>query len=221
MRFHRNAKLGLARRRELVLAIAGGCSIRAAAATFNVSPSTAHRWWRRWRQAAEDEREKPCPVFSIARADQPVVRVVSLPNRSTRSANAGARLAGTEARRRRHRLRPLDGVEGASSLRSLAAAATGTRAGQPLRVPCPATLLHLDVSLCPLPASGPSRHGRPLTDCRRGRPPGRLRLRARGRRRPLTACLRRGPRRRAHRVPRASSPAHSPSSPSTASRSNG
>jgi hypothetical protein len=32
MRFHRNAKLGLARRRELVLAIAGGSSIRAAAA---------------------------------------------------------------------------------------------------------------------------------------------------------------------------------------------
>lgn len=56
MRFHRNAKLGLAGRRELVLAIAGGSSIRTAALTFNVSPATAHRWWRRWRQASESER---------------------------------------------------------------------------------------------------------------------------------------------------------------------
>ena len=56
MRFHRNAKLGLAGRRELVLAIAGGCSIRAAATTFNVSNATAHRWWQRWRQASEAER---------------------------------------------------------------------------------------------------------------------------------------------------------------------
>jgi transposase InsO family protein len=56
MRFHRNAKLGLAGRRELVLAIAGGCSIRQAAVTFNVSPSTALRWWRRWRQAKAAER---------------------------------------------------------------------------------------------------------------------------------------------------------------------
>jgi transposase InsO family protein len=56
MRFHRNAKLGLAGRRELVLAIAGGSSIRTAALTFNVSPATAHRWWRRWRQASESEQ---------------------------------------------------------------------------------------------------------------------------------------------------------------------
>jgi transposase InsO family protein len=56
MRFHRNAKLGLAGRRELVLVIEGGSSIREAAATFNVSPATAHRWWRRWRQSSETER---------------------------------------------------------------------------------------------------------------------------------------------------------------------
>jgi transposase InsO family protein len=56
MRFHRNAKLGLAGRRELVLTIAGGCSIREAATTFNVSAATAHRWWQRWRQASESER---------------------------------------------------------------------------------------------------------------------------------------------------------------------
>jgi len=56
MPFHRNAKLGLAGRRELVFAIAGGCSIRAAATTFNVSTATAHRWWQRWRQASDAER---------------------------------------------------------------------------------------------------------------------------------------------------------------------
>ena len=56
MRFHRNAKLGLAGRRELVLEIAGGSSIREAAATFNVSVATAHRWWHRWRQASAQER---------------------------------------------------------------------------------------------------------------------------------------------------------------------
>jgi transposase InsO family protein len=56
MRFHRNAKLGLAGRRQLVLAIAGGQSIRLAAASFNVSPATAHRWWRRWLTAGEAER---------------------------------------------------------------------------------------------------------------------------------------------------------------------
>jgi len=56
MRFHRNAKLGLAGRRELVLQIASGSSIREAAAAFNVSPATAHRWWRRWWEASERER---------------------------------------------------------------------------------------------------------------------------------------------------------------------
>jgi transposase InsO family protein len=56
MRFHRNAKLGLAGRRELVLAIADGSSLRRAAATFNVSVATAHRWWRRWERASAKER---------------------------------------------------------------------------------------------------------------------------------------------------------------------
>jgi transposase InsO family protein len=56
MPFHRNAKLGLAGRRELVLAIASGSSLRQAAATFNVSVATAHRWWQRWKRASAQER---------------------------------------------------------------------------------------------------------------------------------------------------------------------
>jgi transposase InsO family protein len=56
MSFHRNAKLGLGGRCALVGAIESGLSIRAAASRFNVSPTTAHRWWRRWREADEDSR---------------------------------------------------------------------------------------------------------------------------------------------------------------------
>jgi transposase-like protein len=56
MYLHANAKLGLAARFALVQAIEGGCSIRAAARRFNVSPATAHRWWHRWSDAAKDAR---------------------------------------------------------------------------------------------------------------------------------------------------------------------
>lgn len=56
MQFHRNAKLGLAGRHALVVAIEKGSSIRQAAADFRVSPATAHRWWRRWQQAGVRER---------------------------------------------------------------------------------------------------------------------------------------------------------------------
>jgi transposase-like protein len=59
MSFHRNAKLGLGGRCALVGAIEGGLSIRAAAARFDVSPATAHRWWRRWREA-DEERDADC-----------------------------------------------------------------------------------------------------------------------------------------------------------------
>jgi len=55
MYLHANAKLGLAGRLALVHSIEGGCSIRAAAASFSVSPATAHRWWKRWRAASDLE----------------------------------------------------------------------------------------------------------------------------------------------------------------------
>src|SRR6476620_9271571 len=48
MCLHANAKLGLAGRLALVRAIEEGLSLKAAAAAFNVSPATAHRWWHRW-----------------------------------------------------------------------------------------------------------------------------------------------------------------------------
>jgi transposase InsO family protein len=48
MLLHANAKLGLAGRLELVRAVEDGLSLKAAAAAFNVSPATVHRWWHRW-----------------------------------------------------------------------------------------------------------------------------------------------------------------------------
>jgi transposase InsO family protein len=56
MQLHANAKLGLAGRVALVREIEAGLSLKAAAAAFNVSPATAHRWWYRFRVASLEER---------------------------------------------------------------------------------------------------------------------------------------------------------------------
>ncbi len=56
MYLHANAKLGLAGRVALVRAIEDGLSLKAAAAAFNVSPATVHRWWHRWLEAGEEAR---------------------------------------------------------------------------------------------------------------------------------------------------------------------
>ena len=56
MRVHANAKLGPAGRRQLVLSIQEGMSLRAAAAASSVSPCTAHRWWHRWLDASAQTR---------------------------------------------------------------------------------------------------------------------------------------------------------------------
>ena len=57
MTLHRNAKLGPAGRLALVTAIERGMTLKAAAAAFNVSPATAHRWWHRWRKAGAEARQ--------------------------------------------------------------------------------------------------------------------------------------------------------------------
>ena len=56
MYLHANAKLGLAGRLALVRAVEDGLSLKQAAALFNVSPATAHRWWHRWLDASEEAR---------------------------------------------------------------------------------------------------------------------------------------------------------------------
>jgi transposase InsO family protein len=81
MLLHANAKLGLAGRYALVQAIEGGLSLRAAAAAFNVSPATAHRWWRRWiegdrsRSALGDRSSRPrrCPRQLSQAEEEPIL----------------------------------------------------------------------------------------------------------------------------------------------------
>jgi transposase InsO family protein len=63
MYLHANAKLGLAGRLALVRAIEEGCSLKAAAAAFSVSPATAHRWWHRWLEAGEEARRALSCLF--------------------------------------------------------------------------------------------------------------------------------------------------------------
>jgi transposase InsO family protein len=63
MYLHGNAKLGLAGRFALVRAVEDGSSLKAAAAAFNVSPATAHRWWHRWLEAGEEARRRLSCLF--------------------------------------------------------------------------------------------------------------------------------------------------------------
>jgi transposase InsO family protein len=55
MKTHRNARLGLAGRRELVRACEAEGQ-QAAARRFGVASATAHKWWHRWLAASEAER---------------------------------------------------------------------------------------------------------------------------------------------------------------------
>jgi len=72
MLLHRNAKLGLAGRYALVVAIERGCSIREAARRHGVSPATACTWSRRWRAAsAEEQRTLSCLFDRASRPHRP------------------------------------------------------------------------------------------------------------------------------------------------------
>jgi hypothetical protein len=48
--------LGLAGRLTPACAVEQDCSLKQAAARFSVSPATACRWSRRWREASGEER---------------------------------------------------------------------------------------------------------------------------------------------------------------------
>jgi len=102
MNLHANAKLGLAGRRELVRAIEGGLSLRAAAEAFSVSPATAHRWWHRWLEggrvasalADRSSRPRRQPRRLTASEEEPILR-------ARRETNLGpGRLAGIVRRAR-------------------------------------------------------------------------------------------------------------------------
>ena len=102
MNLHANAKLGLAGRRELVLAIERGSSLRQAAVCFGVSPATAHRWWHRWLDGgrsgaalvdrSSQPRRQPRRLTSMQ--EEPILR-------ARRETNLGpGRLAGIVRRAR-------------------------------------------------------------------------------------------------------------------------
>ena len=195
---HGNAKLGPAGRLALTQAIADGMTQKAAAAAFCVSPATAHRWWHRRLTATREELGSG--VWLLDRS--------SRPHRSPRLLDAAAQERicearqrtglGTEARRRRDRLPALDGLEGAPPSRALAPSAPATRRRPPVRVAVPRRpAAHGHRPLRTVRAARASRHRRslatqPQLDGRRH--PGRLRLRARDRRRPLPPGVRRAAR---------------------------
>jgi hypothetical protein len=104
---------------------------------------------------------------------------------------------------RRDRLCALDCLEGAQAGRPLEAPGSGQGARQPLRVALPRrSAAHGHKPLRAFPAARPPRHRRPLTGIAplvAARDEGRIRLRARRRRRPHKARLRRAPLRRESR----------------------
>src|SRR5437667_8840745 len=71
MALHRNARLGLAGRRALVADLESGCSCREAARRRGVSPTTACKWWSRWREAtAEQRRSLRCLEDRSSRSEE-------------------------------------------------------------------------------------------------------------------------------------------------------
>ena len=144
MGLHRNARLGLAGRRALVADLEAGCSCREAARRRGVSPTTACKWWRRWRQAGAQERSS----------------LACLEDRSSRPHRSPRRLGALEQRRicaarRRSGWGPrlIAGETGhphATVWRALKRAGISRPArpprGQVRRYewPCPGDLLHID-----------------------------------------------------------------------------
>lgn len=144
MRIHRNAKLGLQGRLSLVRSIEDGLSVRAAASEHSVSPATACKWSRRWREASAAERSSRSCLEDRS----------SRPHRSPRmlSAQEQARICALR-RRTGWGPRPIAARSGhphATVWRALRRAGLSRRARppreQPRRYewPCPGDLLHLD-----------------------------------------------------------------------------
>jgi len=146
MQLHRNAKLGLAGRHALVCAIEDGLSLKEAAASFSVSPATAHRWWHRWREAGAEARR----TLSCLR-DRP-----SRPHRSPRQLAPELEEAICACRRQTGWGPRL--VAGATGFHHSTVWKVLRRFGlsRPVRAkrepansyewPCPGDLLHMDVS---------------------------------------------------------------------------
>ena len=200
MLLHANAKLGLAGRSRWFArsraAVAEGGRGR-----FSVSPATAHRWWHRWLEASEEARRTLSCLLDRSSRPHRSPRQLAPELAGARSASAAARPAGVRGwspARPASPTRPSGRCSGAPGI---------SRPPRPPKEPansyewpCPGDLLHMDTSrYARFLRPGHARHRRPLaalTQLDAPRDAGRLRLRARDRRRPLAARLRRAPRRR-------------------------
>jgi len=144
MQLHRNAKLGLRGRLELVLAIERGLSLKAAAAAFSVSPATAHRWWHRWRAADPAKRRSLVCLYDRSSRPRRFPRMLAPPEQARicalrRRSGWGPRLIAGET-----------GHAHATVWRALRRAGLSRPPRSPREQvrryewPCPGDLLHID-----------------------------------------------------------------------------
>lgn len=139
---HRNAPLTPEGRLRLCQMIEEGWPIATAAESMRISRQTAHKWWRRYREAGraglEDRSSRPrrCPTRTPARVER---RVVELRRRRQLSAARLAPVAGVPASTL-HRIWARHGVSRLSDLER--------RSGRLVRrieTSRPGELVHLDV----------------------------------------------------------------------------
>jgi transposase InsO family protein len=148
MQLHANAKLGPAGRIALVDLVVSGQTFRAAAAALNVSPATAHRWWRRYTTALTD---KATPCWFADRS--------SRPHRCPSQTSVELEQVVVEDRLRTgHGPRLIAGRTGVahSTVHAILRRAGCSRAPRAERQatvryewPCPGDLLHMDVKRYP------------------------------------------------------------------------
>jgi transposase InsO family protein len=147
MRFHRNAKLGLAGRFALVQARASGLSMREVASCFSVSPATVCRWWRRWVEASEQERSSLACLVDRSSRPRRMPRLLPVPEQrrivaARRRTGWGPRLLTV------HTGHPHATISKVLRRHGLSRPPQAERdPGRRYEWPCPGDLLHMDVSL--------------------------------------------------------------------------
>jgi transposase InsO family protein len=146
MVLHRNAKLGLAGRFALVRAVEDGCSLKAAAAAFSVSPATACRWSQRWRAASPQERASLACLHDRSSRPRRMPRLLSV--REQRRICAARRRTGWGPR-----LLTLRTGHPHATISKVLRRHGLSRPPRPTREqanryewPCPGDLLHMDVA---------------------------------------------------------------------------
>ena len=139
---HRNAPLTPEGRRRLCELVEDGWTVASAAESMRISRQTAHKWWRRYREAGvaglEDRSSRPrrCPTKTPAKVER---RVVALRRRHQVSAARLCEQAGIPASTL-HRIWARNGVSRLSDLER--------RSGRVVRrieTSRPGELVHVDV----------------------------------------------------------------------------